>query len=68
MAMHEFNLAYFVELEIGNVCCMIFTEDEALAETPTSNLNTPGTHTKARRGMQKRPTSLLTSFLLFAIE
>ena len=52
-------------LEMGST---LFTEDEALAETSTSNLNTPGTHTKPK-GMQKRPTSLLLiSFLLRVIE
>ena len=51
-----------------NIGRFIFTEAEALAETPTSNLNTPGTHTKPK-GMQNRPTSLLlTSFLLRVIE
>ena len=42
----------------------IFTEAVAVPETPTSNLNTPGIQAKYR-GIQKRPTSLLSiSFLL----
>ena len=51
-----------------NIGRFIFTEAEALAETPTSNLNTPGTHA-GPKGIQNRPTFLfLISFLLRLME